>query len=678
MKFRGRSPLFYLGITTAVLVVGLVLGLTLMDWNLLKGPIERSASARFGRAVTIAGPLEVKVWSRTPTVTVNRLTIGNPPWEPHWPLAKIERVQIQLEALSLLRGHLVLRHVELIRPDIYLHQEKSGRANWTFENNAPTKSRASRPTRLPALRDLIIEGGKLTLIDELRKLKVKGTVEARENASLADPKPFRIEGKGTINGEPFRLEVAGGPLRVLSPDRPYPFSLAIRAGENQIQADGKVLKPFDLGALDLQVNASGQDLAELFYLTQITLPNSPPFKLRAHIVRKGQRIALDNVAGSLGQSDVSGKIDIDASTKRPLVHADLVSTHLSLKDFAAMTGSHATAGASLDATQQGSPPKQSSPPSVSQPAPQLFPNAHLQVDRLRAIDADVHFRATSIEAGTVPFTQVSLRARLDDAALTIEPLRFDLAQGRLSGRVQIDARSGPPRVRVELRAEDIRLAQFKGKGPGAAPPLDGTLEARAVIEGTGDSVHNLMSDASGRLTAIVPNGDIRSAFAELAGIDVAKGIGLLLKNPNDRAPIRCGVAQFDIKDGTAHAQNLVFDTQNVLITGGGQVYMGPERLDLTLQGQPKKFRLVRVRAPVEIKGSILRPSFQLEAGHAIKQGAIAAALGTLLTPLAAVLAFVDPGLAKDQNCSQLLAQAQQPQPAPPLTRSASARPPDRR
>ena len=33
------------------------------------------------------------------------------------------------------------------------------------------------------------------------------------------------------------------------------------------------------------------------------------------------------------------------------------------------------------------------------------------------------------------------------------------------------------------------------------------------------------------------------------------------------------------------------------------------------------------------------------------------ALGTLLTPLAAILAFVDPGLAKDQDCSQLLAQA---------------------
>lgn len=60
---------------------------------------------------------------------------------------------------------------------------------------------------------------------------------------------------------------------------------------------------------------------------------------------------------------------------------------------------------------------------------------------------------------------------------------------------------------------------------------------------------------------------------------------------------------------------------------------------------------------MEIHGALLKPTFGLETGHVLKQGAIAATLGTLLTPLAAVLAFVDPGLAKDQNCAQLLAEA---------------------
>jgi hypothetical protein len=46
----------------------------------------------------------------------------------------------------------------------------------------------------------------------------------------------------------------------------------------------------------------------------------------------------------------------------------------------------------------------------------------------------------------------------------------------------------------------------------------------------------------------------------------------------------------------------------------------------------------------------------VKAGPIVQQGGIAAALG-FLNPLAAILAFIDPGLAKDANCGPLLATA---------------------
>jgi hypothetical protein len=388
------------------------------------------------------------------------------------------------------------------------------------------------------------------------------------------------------------------------------------------------------------------------------------------------RIAVRQISGSLGGSDVTGTVDIDATTKRPNVRADLVSRHLLLKDFAALTGSKARAESLAAGEPEG--PQRTTVSKIQPPAnvPHLFPTAHLQVDRMRAVDADVRFHATSIEAGPVPFKQVILHAKLDEGVLRLEPLRFDMAQGLISGDLSIDARAQPPQVHADFHAANVELAQLKSKATNAAPPLDGVLDARAVIDGTGDSVHGVMSDANGRFTIIVPQGDVRAAFAELAGIDVAEGIGLLLKKPDDKAAIRCGVAQFDVKTGTAHAQDLLFDTQNVLIEGEGQIHFASEKLDLTIQGQPKKLRLVRLRAPIEIRGELLEPSFKVKPGHLIEQGAIGAIAGTLLTPLAAIVAFVDPGLAKDQNCAQLLAQAQQRQPTPPTPgRTAQAQPP---
>jgi len=241
--------------------------------------------------------------------------------------------------------------------------------------------------------------------------------------------------------------------------------------------------------------------------------------------------------------------------------------------------------------------------------------------------------------------------------LALDPFAFEMPQGRLSGDAKIDARHDVPKVHLDVRIKDIQLDQLKGKGPDAKAPLGGVMQARMVVNGTGDSVHKVMSDANGMFTLILPNGEIRSAFAELTGINVSKGLGLLLTKSDDKAPIRCGVAQFNIKDGLMSAQNITFDTENVVIKGKGDINLGPESLNLEIKGDPKKFRFTRIRSPIEVKGHLRKPSVGIDVGSTVKQGAVAAALGTLVTPLAAVIAFVDPGLAKDQNCAQMIAEA---------------------
>jgi uncharacterized protein involved in outer membrane biogenesis len=629
-----------------------LLVLALLDWNLFKHPIEHIASARLGRTVGISGNLQVHIWSLTPTVILHGLTLGDPPWEMSRPMATVDEIEIKLKLLPLLKGEVILPRVALLKPDVYLHQDKSGRASWTFENKAPTNAPASRPSKLPAIQDLLIQDGKLTLIDDLRRLAVKGTIQASEQKTKSDPTPFRIQGTGTINDQPFKIKVAGGPLTHIDPEHAYPFELQIAAGDLRIDSKGRALKPFDLAKLDFQVDVSGQDLAEGFYLTQLALPNTAPFKLHAHIARDGMRVGVTDISGIVGESDLRGRLDIDASRKRPFMSGELSSNQLRIKDLAASLGGSPKGGESLDANAGMS---DKAPP--HDPNARIFPDAHLQVNRVRAMDADVRFRANSIATTSVPFKQVAFRVKLADGVLTLDPILFEMPQGHLSGQVRIDARSNVPAVHVDVRVKDIQLDQLKGAKPGASPPLVGMMQARAVIDGMGDSVHGVMADANGRVTLVLPNGQVTSAFAELTGIDVAKGLGLLLTKGNDKVPVRCGVAQFDITDGRMNAENITFDTQNVLIKGSGNIGLGPEELHLNIKGEPKKIRFTRLRTPIEIRGHLADPKFGVDVGSVAKQGAIAAALGVLATPVAAILAFVDPGLAKNQNCAAMIADA---------------------
>jgi uncharacterized protein involved in outer membrane biogenesis len=589
-------------------------------------------------------------------------------------MATVDRVEIHLKLLPLLKGDVILPRVALFSPDLYLHQDKGGRANWTFENKAPTNAPASKPSKLPAMRDLLITGGKLTLIDEMRRLKVNGSIQAQEQKSKSDPTPFKIQATGAINEQPFELRIAGGPLLNLDPEHPYPFDLHITAGNLKVDSKGRALKPFDLGKLDFDVDLSGKDMAEGFYLTQLALPNTAPFKLHAHIARNDKKVAVSDIAGTVGGSDLHGKLDIDASRKRPYMSGDLASKQLRMKDLAASLGGQAAGPDSLEAKTPAQATKKRKPADKAQPADpnaRVFPDAHLQADRVRVMDADVKFRATSIDAGSLPLKEVSFRVKLDEGILRLDPFAFEMAQGRLSGEAKIDARNDIPAVHVDLRIKDIQLEQLKGKKAGASAPLAGLMQARGVIDGTGDSLHQVMSDADGRFTLILPDGEITSAFAELTGIDVSKGLGLLLTKSDDKVPIRCGVAQFKIDQGLMNAENITFDTQDVLIKGSGKINLGSEELHLEIKGEPKKLRLTRLRSPIEVRGHLTDPSFVVNVGSTLKQGAVAAALGVLATPVAAIIAFVDPGLAKDQNCAAMIAEADSNGPKVPQSAAPS-------
>jgi hypothetical protein len=57
-----------------------------------------------------------------------------------------------------------------------------------------------------------------------------------------------------------------------------------------------------------------------------------------------------------------------------------------------------------------------------------------------------------------------------------------------------------------------------------------------------------------------------------------------------------------------------------------------------------------------VKGGWAHPQLGIKAGGVVEQGGMAAALA-FINPLASILAFIDPGLAKDANCGPLLATA---------------------
>ena len=159
------------------------------------------------------------------------------------------------------------------------------------------------------------------------------------------------------------------------------------------------------------------------------------------------------------------------------------------------------------------------------------------------------------------------------------------------------------------------------------------------------------------MTMVISRGEIRQALAELLGIDATKGLFLLLSKNQKETPIRCGVVDFRAHDGVFTTDRLILDTGVVLVTGSGDIDLRRENLNFVLNGKPKKFRLVRINAPITIRGGLMSPKVGVDIAKAAPQAILGVAIGVLAAPVAAILPFVAPGLAKNADCSGLLEQA---------------------
>jgi uncharacterized protein involved in outer membrane biogenesis len=200
-------------------------------------------------------------------------------------------------------------------------------------------------------------------------------------------------------------------------------------------------------------------------------------------------------------------------------------------------------------------------------------------------------------------------------------------------QLKIDARKEIPAVDLDVRITGLQLGQYPRKGTGP-PAIEGPLDVRAKLTGHGKSMHEAAASAEGTVTATLRGGTVRDSFAELTGIDL-RGLGLLLSKNMKDVPVRCGVASFQAHGGTLTAQNLVLDTEPVLIAGEGVAHLDTETLDFVLRGYPKSVRFLQLRSPILIGGTLKHPSVGIQARDS-------------------KLVLLDRGKTKDTDCESLL------------------------
>ena len=680
---RRHPALKFATIVVAVLLLAFGVGEAL-GWPFLVGPVQRALSSALERRVSFTADAGAGWAVRFRllgglSIDAANIDIGAPAWstQPHTLVAR--EAQLKLAYTDLWRAWrgapLRFRKLEATTLDARLERLADGRSSWQFGPARPDVMPAI-PV-LPRIDQLQVGAGMLHLSDAPLAVEAQASFSLREaseatEASASGAAGLKLQAEGHYGKLPLTVDLRAASvtqvLRSGDDAVALPVTLDARIGRASLVFKGTATDPLHFTGLQGEFTVKGPSLAAVGDPVHITLPTTGAFNAHGGVAKRG---ALWNVVIAqmgIGSSRLAGAFTFDPRPAVPLLAGRLTGTRLLLADLGPAVG------ARVPAASAPSPSPADLPAGSTRPG-RVLPDRPFDLPALRAMNANVLIDIDTVDLGSgllEPLKPLRAHLVLTDAVLSLRDVDARTGQGRLAGNLQLDGRQALALWTADLRWSGVRLERWihQARANTAAPYISGNLNGQARVAGQGKSTAAILGSLRGAVRMQVLNGSISHLLVEAAGIDVAQGLGMLIKG-DDALPIQCFVADMVADQGLLRPRALIIDTSDSTLWMEGSVSMSTEALELDVRVAPKDFSPLALRTPVHLRGSFQSPRVSLDAGRLGARVGAAALLG-LLNPVAALIPFIDIGSAEEAErgaagCAQLSRRikAQPTLPAPP-------------
>lgn len=633
-----------------IAVLTSVIGLIVLAWAILfitkgrflKGPFERIASQMSQREVRVAGDFQFYFNPINAKFYAEGLTVANPKWLGDTRFFQARTIDTNIATFSFLFGNRRINWLLLDGGAIDLQWDAAHRRNsWTFGGNEPLE--------LPNITRAIIDGTTIRYRDPAMALSADVAVRTIRSEGTQLMNAVRFSGGGSARRTPFTLSgallspnatIAGGQNRL---------ALEIRAARTRATITGTLPGATQLEGADLRVDVRGSNIADMFSVAGIAVPDTRAYRLRSALTKAGDEWRFTGLRGNFGESDLGGKLTVKMRKPRMLLTATLATRTLDIVDVAPFIGYNpdriAAQGSAGAIRREGGTPR-------------LLPDAPLRVDALRNFDADVRYSVRAVRARSLPVSNIALTLKLDDRLLTLSPLSFEVARGHVQSDIIINARRSPVFTDYDIRLSPTPMGRLLAGFGVEESGTTGVLKARIKMTGSGDSVARSLANSNGRIAVIMPKGSLWARNVQLSELDLGTFFyKLVLGRLKEPVQVNCGLIGFTVRKGVAAADPILIDTTKNVMVGRGGFSFRNEAVDLAFRADGKKFSLVSAQSPVTVNGYFAKPGINVVSSDLLLRGGGAVALGLVASPLASVLAFVDIGDAKSTACGPVLAGA---------------------
>jgi len=630
-------------------LMGLLIGLTiilalaiplLVDPNDYRNEISEMVEKRTGRTLDIKGDIGLSLFPWI-GIEFGEISLSNAKGFDKNAFAEVDRVDIKIKLLPLLRKAVEMDTVILHGMTLNLTKNSSGEDNWS-DLAQPSSQTPARPVTSSATNQLPLSSVKEPSPAEMLTAFAINGVEINDARISWDDQSQQQQ--IVIN----HLNLVSG---AISLDSEFPleidFNTTVNSGADTPPMDGAVsLKTL----INLNIDKKQYQLNQLQFMSSLKSPQLPGGQLRTEVSGNLSADLLQQKAQAYGlsitllgmemilNSDISqldrapqlkGDISLKIVQAEPLltllgdmlpntIDHQIIETTAMKSNFSANIESEQVA---LDEFRlnfdQSSIKGMASVTGFAQPAihydfdidsiniDRYFPTAvdtqtavetsvasstarstgdtplPIPVGLLRTLDIDGSLRLGALQVLNLHSQKIVTTVKAKGGKLNLAPLSAELYQGRFNGGVNIDVRNKVPTINVDERLTGVEagplLKDLLGKDY-----VTGKVQLTATISTRGDRISQFKKGLNGKAAFRFEDGAIK-------GIDIAQLIrdayATYKKQPVVKPVLKPKTdfallsASVNINDGVVTNNDLSAKSPLLRITGSGQADLGSEKLE---------------------------------------------------------------------------------------------------
>jgi uncharacterized protein involved in outer membrane biogenesis len=499
-------------------------------------------------------------------------------------MTTVTTASAEIEAISVLYGPLVVRKLTVDGLQILLEHTSDDRKNWKFGVAAQTAPpRPSDRSRFPTLFDAQVTGDVVFRTSSGRPLATH--VDRFQLHTEATDKPVRLDGIGSYNGIPIRLEADLASLNALrDAAMPYPARISATSGDTALHFQGTMTEPLNVDGAKGQLELVAPTATAILQIAGASGDFHASLRLVGPFEHDGPLWHVSQAVGTLNKDTITAadvKLVEGPRGKSDDLTVDLAFDRLDANALLAAKKKGSIAGADVPLTVDRAP------------------------DMLIAAKVAAH----ELTYAGVRGSDMTFNGSLEPGRIVVDVLSLDYLGAPFRASGQIDAVPGPAAggrltANVDITHMDVQaLRQLLAAGD---LPLLGRIDGRVLLEATGATLNEAARRA--RLSAVfaMDSGSISRQLIELASTDART----IFRKAAGMSPISCLVGVVDIRGGIGTISPLRIRSADGTITGRGSFDIYRHQIDITVASEARTTNLFALDVPIRVTGLFASPTIR--------------------------------------------------------------------